>query len=76
MATFFVSLVMPTHMEMAHHPLTLICPLTMSHSKVVQSDFQSGIFRKRSANNTKSTGTETFYGSIISAMLEFYKVAK
>jgi hypothetical protein len=37
---------------------------------------KNDVSQKKSASSTGYTGTETFYGSIISAMLEYLKAAK
>jgi hypothetical protein len=48
----------------------------MSNSKEKRSALLNEEFLKKSANNTGSTKMETFYGSIISTMLESLKAVK
>jgi hypothetical protein len=74
MATLFVFHVTPTPKVMAMFTL-IKCP-PMSNSEVQPSGCKNGTSLKRFANNTVSTKTETFYGSIISTMLESLKAVR
>lgn len=75
MATLFVSLV--THTDTATTMFTLT---NQCHEQAQSEDQPSGCKNetslRKSAKNTKSTKTETFYGSIISTMLASLKDAK
>jgi hypothetical protein len=48
----------------------------MSESKEMPSVYPKDASQKRPVKSTKSTATETFYGSIISTALESLKAAK
>ena len=74
MATLFVLPVMLT--VTPKNLFTLIkCP-PMSNFEVQPNGCKNETSQKRYVNNTESTEMETSYASIITAMLEYFQVAK
>jgi hypothetical protein len=74
MATFFVSHVTPIPNRKVMFTL-IKCP-PMSNFEVQPSGCKNETSQKRYVNNTESTEMETSYASIITAMLEYFQVAK
>lgn len=74
MATLFAFRAIHTRMATAMFTLTT-CPL-MYRYRDRRSASTNEESQKRSASNTKSTQTETYYASIISTMLEYFAAAK